>query len=374
MTLPTWLSEKLATPPAAGTGIHAWLFSCARQLHAHRSPDEIAQMLTNATAHCGRRVPAREIRDAVQNSAAVAWTRKDERAPRRQTTPPQTATPIGAAAFRWPPVDAVARRSRIRDAAAQGGITGLMDLWERSPVRPAEWIADDWLEWLFPQAEWLCLAADHPATARTRRTERWLFGPAEACGLVVPSPMTAPGGRGLDGRRSHRCLDNTGAREWLVVEFDQGTLAEQAALHWHLREAAVAAGWPRLALCVFSGGKSLHGWYGRVAGAEDAARELMAYAVSLGADPATWNRCQLVRLPGGQRAPKFSSDAAPLPEGWAAPEGPVRQSVFFFDPHPPCPSTLSNSSSSAPFAPRGSTPRPGPMAAASPSAAPAARA
>jgi hypothetical protein len=34
---------------------------------------------------------------------------------------------------------------------------------------------------------------------------------------------------------------------------------------------------------------------------EERARELMSYAISLGADPATWNRCQLVRLPGGVR-------------------------------------------------------------------------
>ena len=45
----------------------------------------------------------------------------------------------------------------------------------------------------------------------------------------------------------------------------------------------------------------------------------MRYAVSLGADPATWTRCQFVRMPDGLR---------PRAGAW-----PVRQQVFHFNPH-----------------------------------------
>ena len=85
-----------------------------------------------------------------------------------------------------------------------------------------------------------------------------------------------------------------------MIEFDSGTADEQAALHWHLACAAAAMGWPRLRLAVHSGSKSLHGWYGPCA-SEEQAEELMVYARTMGADTATWNRCQLVRLPGGRR-------------------------------------------------------------------------
>lgn len=330
--IPDWLRDKLASPPPAGSGVHSWLFEVARQLHAHMPAAAVEAALSAATAASARRVTAREIRDAVKNSLEVAWRRSGGQTGSRQAENKQ-ARGSEAVSDRWPARDWMARRMRILDVAAEDGIRGLADLWEASPRRCDDWISDDWLDWLFPSAEWLCLAEDHPATARSRRREKWSFGPAEQCGLVVPSPMTAPSGRGLDGRTSHRCLDNTGPRRWLVIEFDKLAdgktnmpIDEQAALHWHLRTSAACAGWPPLRLIVHSGGKSLHGWFGPC-GEDAVSRGLMGYAVSLGADPATWNRCQLVRLPGGYRKPR--AEAANYPD-WPEPDG--RQHVFFFDP------------------------------------------
>lgn len=336
--LPDWLRDKLASPPEAGAGVHAWLFSVARQLHVHMPASAIEAALQAATANAGRRVSQREIRDAVNNSQAVAWqpkpfsggvesvdTQSRKRDPEFRGSANKLSAgvanrPAGNPYERWPKPDATARRVGLSCAYAEG-VASLYDLWERAPVQP-EKSADDWLDWLFPEAEWLCLAVDHPATARTRLREKWSFGPAEECGLVVPSPMTGPSGLTLGGERSHRCLDNTGPRRWLVIEFDKLPIDEQAALHWHFRDWAAVTGWPRLRLCVHSGGKSLHGWYGPVT-SEDRAHELMAYAVIFGADPATWNRCQLVRLPGGAR-------------------NGARLEVFYFDPI--CPTILLNSS------------------------------
>jgi hypothetical protein len=360
--LPDWLTSKLADVPQAGAGIHAWLFSCARQLHAHMDSAAVEAVLGASVARADRRVPAREIRDAVRNSHEVRWQPKDFSGGETNPTRSRRVVPAGegqsiAENLRWPKPDPVARRCRLADSAA-GGVGGLVDLWERSPVDPGERSADDWIDILFPDAEWLCLATDHPATARSRRRADWSFGPADECGLIVPSPMTGPGGIGLDGRRSHRCLDNTGPRRFLVIEFDTGTIDEQAALHWHLRASCEAAAWPRLVLTVHSAGKSLHGWYGPVT-SEDAARELMAYAAGLGADTAGWNRCQLMRLPGGVR--KVGIVDASLPDGWDAPNELRKLEVFFFDPTPLCLS--SNISSSAPGVRLDSTQRPEAMAA-----------
>jgi hypothetical protein len=113
--------------------------------------------------------------------------------------------------------------------------------------------------------------------------------------FVVPNAMSAHmGKRKSDGEYSAHTLDNTGPRQNIVVEFDDGaTLDEQAARHIWLSE------FRKLRLVVFSGSKSLHGWYAAENEADD--RKFMEEAVRLGGDPKTWLRSQFVRLPNGQR-------------------------------------------------------------------------
>jgi hypothetical protein len=120
--------------------------------------------------------------------------------------------------------------------------------------------------------------------------------------------MTAMTGTNKNGHVSNRCLDNTGARRFLVVEFDTGEIDDHAALLLHLAERAP------LALAVFSGSKSLHGWFFCAGVAEEKISRFFRCAVSLGTDPSTWTRCQLVRMPDGLR------------------ENRKRQAVYFFNP------------------------------------------
>ena len=107
--------------------------------------------------------------------------------------------------------------------------------------------------------------------------------------------MTAATGRNQNGEVSKRSLENTGERRFLVVEFDTGTMDEHAALLLNLAERAP------LTLAVFSGSRSLHGWFYCAGVAEEKVLRFFRYAVSLGADRATWTRCQLVRMPDGLR-------------------------------------------------------------------------
>src|SRR5262249_31094789 len=104
-----------------------------------------------------------------------------------------------------------------------------------------------------------------------------------------------PMGITKDGRESEHTLANTGPRRFLVVEFDSGDVDEQAALLMHLAEIAP------LVVAVRSGGKSLHGWFFVHGQPEEMVLRLFRYAVSLGADPATWIRSQFVRMPDGMR-------------------------------------------------------------------------
>src|ERR1039458_6481384 len=70
--LPSWANELLTTCPKAGSGVHRWLFRAALKLHRHcPNKDELERLLDEATASCGREVPASEIEDAVSNSLRV---------------------------------------------------------------------------------------------------------------------------------------------------------------------------------------------------------------------------------------------------------------------------------------------------------------
>jgi hypothetical protein len=139
--------------------------------------------------------------------------------------------------------------------------------------------------------------------------------------------MTARRGLTRSQKLSAHALSSTGPRRFLIVEFDfvEGSTDEarllskleaegrdvrdlSAALLLHLAEMAP------LALAVYSGGKSLHGWFHCEGVAEQNISRFCWYAAALGADRATWVRSQFARMPDGLR------------------DNGRRQSVYFFNP------------------------------------------
>jgi hypothetical protein len=273
-TLPSFLQDLLAAPPRAGEGVHEWLFRVSRQLHAHLPASEIMLLLEERVAGCGRRVPRNGIVSAVQNSLACAW---------------QKSTTAYRPAAKWPAVN-----QERREAIVQEG--GLADLWELSPVQieDNDQRTEEIIDKLFPGNPLLCCgAAKKDFDTRTR--EEWR-GKLSTLQLIVPSPMSAVTGKKIeDGKLSKHTLDNTGPRRFLVCEFDTGTVDEQAALLIHL------ASFAPMVCALHSGGKSLHGWFYVQGKPEDKVLKFFRYAVSLGADDATWSRCQFVRIPDGRR-------------------------------------------------------------------------
>jgi hypothetical protein len=125
------------------------------------------------------------------------------------------------------------------------------------------------------------------------------------------------------GHRSHHSLANTAPRRYLIIEADCGGLRQQAALIWHLAKIAP------LAAAVFSGSKSLHGWFFCEGESEDKLLGFMKLAVSLGADKHMWLRSQFCRIPDGRRSDNKTSDALNLC-GWEVPPG--RQALLYFNP------------------------------------------
>jgi len=286
-TLPQFVRDLLGSPPQRGGGLNNWFYRVARVLHPYRDVAEIVELLRAATA--GEPIKQGEIERAVEQSKATAW---------KPGHPPK-GLKRGSS---WPKANAEQREAVI---ASHGG---LVDLWEASPVRfeDNQSHAEEIIDALFPGNPLLCVGRSNTDFATRSRSE-WR-GKLAASQLIVPSPMTARIGWTQEGKESAHTLKTTGPRRFLVVEQDCGTIDEQAAVLLHL------AGRAPLAVAVHSGSKSIHGWFYCHGQPEEKLRRFMQYAVSLGADRATWTRSQFVRMPDGAR------------------DNGKRQALYFFNP------------------------------------------
>jgi len=148
-----------------------------------------------------------------------------------------------------------------------------------------------------------------------------LYQIARRMQYVVPKPAKAPFVNFADGKTSRKCVENFPERRFLVIEFDRskidpggnlslGRLLDlQAALHAHL-----ATEYASLAMLVFSGHASLHGWYPTVGVEEEKVLALLRYACRLGADHCLSAASFFTRMP------------------WGTHENGRRQSVHYLNP------------------------------------------
>jgi hypothetical protein len=248
--------------------------------------EELADLLLLATSNCGRDVPYDEITEAVSNSEPIATGNKGalQRRPR------------------WPERNEEAIKAITQNA------TTTAELAADSPVKwdDGQPHTEEIIDALFPGNPLLC-AGTRKEFALTRTREEWRSFMANQQ-FIVPNPMTSIYGTTKHGEQSMRTLANTAGRRFLVVEFDQGEFDQHAALLGHLGKFAP------LVLVVHSGNKSLLGWFDCKGATPEKVEKFFRYAVRLGADPATWTRCQYVRMPDGQR------------------DGGQRQRVVYFNP------------------------------------------
>lgn len=208
---------------------------------------------------------------------------------------------------RWPQISEWAR-----DRVTQNGFS-LCDLLDASPmvIDSAKSHAAHYLKTLFPGDPLVCCGKNMMDFWTKKVSE---FGrTVENFQFVVPSPMSKLTGKIQDPDpegpfESAHTLDNTGPRKYAVVEFDQGSHDDHAALLRHLADFAP------LIMAVHSGGKSLHGWFRVKGDSEEDVFKFYRYAVSLGADYHTFLKSQFVRIPDGRR-----NDGR-------------RQAVYYFNP------------------------------------------
>lgn len=223
----------------------------------------------------------------------------------------------------WPRLDLSSAWKVVQEVRGRAEDTGL-GAWDVLPrlFYPGELV-------------WMARATEGRKNQATRPRDEWA-GVAAEQQFLVPSPMTAVEGVNLDGDRWCRTLDNTSARRWLVVETDFP--AGHQMLGWAFHELGMSpmdvsmsillwlGRYLPLVMVVGSGGKSCHGWFRawdrsspEEPNGDSELLRFMRYAVSLGADYATWTRCQPVRVPGGTRPAEDDKPAR-------------RQPVFLWNP------------------------------------------
>lgn len=264
--MPAHLRDLLTAAPAAGER-NVWLFTVARNARHIASPAKVRTVLRRVAARWADRDFAPEIERAIRRAYEL-------------TEPP--ASPRELAMPPWPSFNPAAWASRCAGPILFGS-------------EPLAFDPERIIDTLFPGDPLLCLALD-TRSALTQPRSRWR-GLEAGHQFIVANPMSAAIGRTQDGGESGRCLDNAAKQKtYQVVEFDRGTLQEQAAVLSSLHSAAAP-----LVLVVWSGGKSLHGWFDVRGLSSYALRRFFRFAVFLGADASLWDACKLVRLPGGRR-------------------------------------------------------------------------
>ena len=271
--LPHRLQAKLRNCPKAGSGVHRWIFNSALQLTKYTDQNTAFEFIRSSSDGCERFVPDLEIWDAISTASLSK---------RKQTTKKPN----------WP-----SKNEEQREAITGNG-AGLAELWESSPIRFDDDVShtEEVIDLLFPDNPLLCTGSS-PYEFGTKAREEWR-GKLASMQLIVPSPMTERVGLTKSGKKSAHSLDNTGPRKFLVIEFDEGTFDEHAAILIHLAKQAP------LVMALMSGNKSLHGWFYVERSPEKLQLSFMRYAVSLGADPQLWVRSQFARIPDGFRVDK----------------------------------------------------------------------
>ena len=285
------LSRLAATCPArSGEGIHQWLFLVARFLYKfpfRERPEFAFEFLRAATRNCERRVPDREIMDAVIN----AHPENDhfDRLEGYSPLPRRSATSLKRV---------LRQRINVTRVIAESP-EDCKDLSTRFLLRT-----------LFPDNPLLCFVYDkeQPGGWATRPTWMRSFPP-----LMVPSALLGEAALTQSGRMSARALANIGPRRYLVLDFDEGDKDDHATIIWHLRKqwASASVG---LVMVLDSGKRSLHSWWNVRHLGEEVIGKLCRQACRLGADKATCGRAQLVRVPQARR---------PETKQW--------QTVYYFD-------------------------------------------
>jgi hypothetical protein len=329
---PDWLRAQV-TEPNCSNGTHPRLLELAKWLtiYFREHEDEAARWLYHAAQRCARDVDDGEVRrlliwaeglfgDEATYTANTANTAnplynyvrgKGDRGAVEPQKPRVNLDEIYAIAVVGP------RLAEYRESSPEQ-LSG-------PPIEKNQRVLKDWAKYAHTTDPLVCFGSKDHFWTRPLSTVYHLLHIHEQ---IVPSPMRALQGLTQSGHLSAHSKDGTGPRLFLVTEFDFSRLTPKgkptiwepllerceakgltvldinAALLAHLAKERP------LWLTVFSGSKSLQGWFPVRNEDEQSLHRWFNDARRLGADPMTWCKSQFVRMPCGYRAPNREGKCA----------------------------------------------------------------
>lgn len=283
--------HALKTLPAPGHGCHNGLMKVANLARNAGISEEVAfEDIRSGIPRDGRKVPDREIRDAIRKAYSSTFIPKS-----RPRVHKKKALHID---------DIFQKYHEMADES---------ELWERSYIRldqtPGLYDTKLTLSSLFKLDDILFLGSQYDTgLVHVKKVSEWLnFEGLNKYPHIIPNPLTGEVGLTKDGKASHRADSCIKSFPFAVVEFD-GLPREKQIAFWLW---ALDKGLPVAAL-IDSGGKSIHGWLGvhcKDAGEWEKKiynKLFPQHLVPLGADPACKNSARLSRLPGHYRTEKYN--------------------------------------------------------------------
>lgn len=250
--------------------LHRDIFCSAIMLleegHTNEQTFDIMREAANAVDE--RHVPDRELHSAI-NCAASYITGG-----------------LALEGVRWPAPEPAFLSEVIKNNLPLAG-----EIIEQARVRP-NMVMGDTLRAVYPPKSLLCVAFASAvfATGTVAEIETWSH--TRTVEYLTPNPMSRVEGTTKEGKSSAHCEDNTGPKVFQVIEFDKGDPRNHVACHIHLARMLP------LMMLVYSGGKSVHGWF-KIQPDSDV-KAFFYEACMLGADQVMWSKCQFSRMPNGR--------------------------------------------------------------------------
>ncbi len=298
---PHFLQELLAHRPAAGGGVHAWLFRVARYLHRFHAPDEIYGILETRCTDCERHVEPHEIVDAIKNSGACAWepSSKSASQKRAEWLASPTAPARGVPEFK--PELAIQTAARVPIEITPDWLKA------HSPVSVG-CSTEEFLESIFEAHEQVlifnryksqgCLLFHSDVSLKSFVRQHWPDGAWFLCNPVDGQHHWNP----RQTKNSRRSEESVTSFRYAVLECDQKPKEK-----WFPIWLKILVQQPlQIVSITDSAGKSIHALV-RILASSKAAwdaikiRNFRPMLVPLGADDSALSAVRLTRLPGAYR-------------------------------------------------------------------------
>ena len=324
---PRWLRDQVESPDCS-EGTHPRLRWLAKWLTIYftEHPGEANRWLSHAAALCDRDVPSGEV------DRLLIWAEGlfGDDSPHTKNGPQRNAACMQAHAD----LEEIYAIATNGPSLAEYRASSPQRLYD-NPQRQTAAVLKDWSQYCGENDPLICFGADDRFWTRPLSAVKNLL---HVHAQVVPSPMRAIRAMTQSGTLSEHSKAGTGDRAFLVLEFDfrkttpKGKPTVWAPLLERCEaegitaldiQAALLANLARerpLWMTVFSGGKSLQGWF--PCRGEDEEKLLVWFntsALCLGVCSSTRCVSQFVRMPDGTRAPNREGKS-------------VRQAIEYYDP------------------------------------------